>query len=164
MQYEHNELMSAVKEYIELMKESGLGYIKVKNDKFEIELGEKPAPIPPMPPMMPQLPQMPAMMPAMGAPAPVPAAPAAPVAEAKPPVSGKVVKSPIVGTFYASPAPDKPPYVTVGKEVHKGDVLFIIESMKLMNEVTSEFDGKIAEIYLNDAETVEFDQPIMRIE
>lgn len=164
MQYEHNELMSAVKEYIELMKESGLGYIKVKNDKFEIELGEKPAPMPPMPPMMPQLPQMPAMMPAMGAAAPVPAAANAPAQAPKPPVSGKVVKSPIVGTFYASPAPDKPPYVTVGKEVHKGDVLFIIESMKLMNEVTSEFDGKIAEIYLNDAETVEFDQPIMRIE
>ena len=160
MQYEHNELMSAVKEYIELMKESGLGYIKVKNDKFEIELGEKPAP---MPPMMPQMPQMTAMMPAMGAPA-VPAAASTPTAEAQPAVSGKIVKSPIVGTFYASPAPDKPPYVTVGKEVHKGDVLFIIESMKLMNEVTSEFDGKIAEIYLNDAETVEFDQPIMRIE
>ena len=150
MQYEHNELMSAVKEYIELMKESGLGYIKVKNDKFEIELGEKPAPMPPMPP-------------AMGAPA-APAAASTPTAEAKPAVSGKIVKSPIVGTFYASPAPDKPPYVTVGKEVHKGDVLFIIESMKLMNEVTSEFDGKIAEIYLSDAETVEFDQPIMRIE
>ena len=154
MQYEHNELMSAVKEYIELMKESGLGYIKVKNDKFEIELGEKPAPMPPMPPMMP----------AMGAPAAAPAPANAPAPEAKPPVSGKVVKSPIVGTVYASPAPDKPPYVTVGKEVHKGDVLFIIESMKLMNEVTSEFDGRIAEIYLNDAETVEFDQPIMRIE
>lgn len=163
MQYEHNELMSAVKEYIELMKESGLGYIKVKNDKFEIELGEKPAPMPPMPPMMPSMPQMTAMMPAMGAPA-APAAASAPAQEAKPAVSGKIVKSPIVGTFYASPAPDKPPYVTVGKEVHKGDVLFIIESMKLMNEVTSEFDGKIAEIYLNDAETVEFDQPIMRIE
>ena len=160
MQYEHNELMSAVKEYIGLMKESGLGYIKVKNDKFEIELGEKPAA---MPPMIPPMPQMTAMMPPMGA-TPAPAAVSAPSDAPKPPVSGKVVKSPIVGTFYASPAPDKPPYVTVGKEVHKGDVLFIIESMKLMNEVTSEFDGKIAEIYLNDAETVEFDQPIMRIE
>ena len=160
MQYEHNELMSAVKEYIELMKESGLGYIKVKNDKFEIELGEKPAA---MPPMMPPMPQMTAMMPAIGAPA-APAAASAPAQEAKPAVSGEIVKSPIVGTFYASPAPDNPPYVTVGKEVHKGDVLFIIESMKLMNEVQSEFDGKIAEIDLNDAETVEFDQPIMRIE
>lgn len=163
MQYEHNELMSAVKEYIGLMKESGLGYIKVKNDKFEIELGEKPAAMPPMPPMMPPMPQMTAMMPPMGA-APAPAAVSVPSDAPKSPVSGKVVKSPIVGTFYASPAPDKPPYVTVGKEVHKGDVLFIIESMKLMNEVTSEFDGRIAEIYLNDAETVEFDQPIMRIE
>ena len=80
------------------------------------------------------------------------------------PKSGNIVSSPIVGTFYAAPSPEKPPYVTVGKQVHKGDVLFIIESMKLMNEVTSEYDGVVAEILVDDGEAIEFGEPIMRIE
>lgn len=139
-------LVATVKEYIDLMKENDLSYLKVKNDDFEIELGEKH----PMPPVMsPAAPVMPS------------AAPAAPTAAA---VSGNVVKSPIVGTFYAAPAPDKAPYVTVGSTVNKGDVLFIIESMKLMNEVTSEFSGRVAEILVKNGDTVEFDQPILRIE
>lgn len=89
---------------------------------------------------------------------------AVPVEEqAVPAAEGQTVTSPIVGTFYASPAPDKPPYVTVGSEVHKGDVLFIIESMKLMNEVTSEVDGVVKEILVNDAQGVEYGQPILVI-
>ena len=154
MQYEHNELLGAAKEYIDLMKESGLGYFRIKNDKFEIELGEKQPTMPPPPPM--QFPGQPFVVP-----------------EHKPDgsadaeereISGKVMNSPIVGTFYAAPSPEKPPFVTVGKQVSKGDVLFIIESMKLMNEVTSEYDGVVAEIYVEDGDTVEFGQPIMRIE
>lgn len=82
---------------------------------------------------------------------------------AAPAVSGNVVKSPIVGTFYAASAPDKPPFVTVGQQVKKGDVIMIIESMKLMNEVQSEFDGTVAEILVKNGEAVEFDQPIMII-
>ena len=78
-------------------------------------------------------------------------------------VSGNVVKSPIVGTFYAAASPEKPPFVTVGQQVKKGDVLMIIESMKLMNEVQSEFDGTVAEILVKNGEAVEFDQPIMVI-
>ena len=77
--------------------------------------------------------------------------------------AGNVVKAPIVGTFYAASAPDKPPFVTVGKQVKKGDVLMIIESMKLMNEVQSDFDGTVAEILVKNGEPVEFDQPIMII-
>ncbi len=78
--------------------------------------------------------------------------------------SGTAVKSPIVGTFYASPAPDKEPFVFVGKHVKKGDVLFIIESMKLMNEVLSEQDGIVKKIIANDGQAVEFGEPIMIIE
>lgn len=158
MQYEKDELIGAVKELIAVMKDSGLSYMSVKNDNFEVELGEKPAPMPQMPPMP--------MMPSMAAMAPVSQAQeTAPKAEAKEPVlSGKIVKSPIVGTFYAAPAPGKPPYAPVGKTVAKGDILFIIESMKLMNEVTSEFDGTVAEILVKDGDAVEFDQPIMRLQ
>lgn len=76
---------------------------------------------------------------------------------------GSIMKSPIVGTFYEAVSPDKPPFVTVGSKVKKGDVLFVIESMKLMNEVLSDFDGEIAEIMVENAQGVEYHQPIMRI-
>lgn len=76
---------------------------------------------------------------------------------------GNVVKSPIVGTFYQSPSPDKPPFVKVGDTVKKGDVIMIIESMKLMNEVQSEFDGVVEKVLVSNGQAVEFDQPIMII-
>lgn len=152
------DTIKTVKDLAALMKENNLSYLKVKNEEFEIELGEKKSDMPMMPPM----PMMAPMQAPMAAPAGVPAA--APAQEAQPVLSGKIVKSPIVGTFYAAPAPGKPAYAPVGKTVAKGEVLFIIESMKLMNEVTSEFDGKVVEILVKDGEAVEFDQPIMRIE
>lgn len=79
-------------------------------------------------------------------------------------VKGNIIKSPIVGTFYSSPAPDKPPFVNVGDKVKKGDVVFIIESMKLMNEIKSEFDGTVSEILVSSGDGVEYDQPIMILE
>lgn len=78
-------------------------------------------------------------------------------------VSGNVVKCPIVGTFYSASAPDKAPFVTVGAQVKQGDVLFIVESMKVMNEVQSEFDGTVKEILVSNGDTVEYDQPMMII-
>ena len=78
-------------------------------------------------------------------------------------VSGKIVKSPIVGTFYSAPSPDKPPFVKTGDEVKKGDVIMIIESMKLMNEIQSEYGGVVEQILVSDGQAVEFDQPIMVI-
>ncbi|MBR4626833.1 MAG: acetyl-CoA carboxylase biotin carboxyl carrier protein [Ruminococcus sp.] len=78
-------------------------------------------------------------------------------------ISGNLVKSPIVGTFYAAPSPDKPPFVRVGDEVKKGDVIMIIESMKLMNEIQSDYDGIVDRILVSDGQAVEFDQPIMVI-
>lgn len=82
-------------------------------------------------------------------------------AESKP--DGNIVKAPIVGTFYSAPAPDKDPFVTVGQQVKKGDTIMIIESMKLMNEVQSDFDGIVKEILVENGTPVEFDQPIMII-
>lgn len=96
---------------------------------------------------------------------PVAAAAAAPAPEAKAAApAGKFVKAPIVGTFYAASAPDQPPFVKVGDQIKKGDVLFIIESMKLMNEVQSEIEGTVAEILVGNGEAVEYDQPILRVE
>ena len=75
----------------------------------------------------------------------------------------KVVKSPMVGTFYASSAPDKDPFVKVGDKVKKGQVLCIVEAMKLMNEIESEFDGEIVEICVENEEVVEYGKPLFKI-
>lgn len=74
-----------------------------------------------------------------------------------------IVKSPMVGTFYAKSSPNSEPYVEVGKRVKKGDVLCIIEAMKLMNEIESEFDGEIKEILVKDGEMVEYGKPLFKI-
>ena len=78
--------------------------------------------------------------------------------------SGNHIKSPIVGTFYRKPAPDKPPYVEVGDHIEKGQVVCIVEAMKMMNEIKSEFDGKISSIEVDDGQPVEFGQTIIVIE
>jgi acetyl-CoA carboxylase biotin carboxyl carrier protein len=78
-------------------------------------------------------------------------------------IAGNAVKAPIVGTFYAAPSPGKPPFVKPGDKVKKGDVIFIIESMKLMNEVISEFDGIVGDIFIKNGEPLEFDQVVMTI-
>ena len=75
-----------------------------------------------------------------------------------------IVHSPMVGTFYAAPAPDQDPYVTKGQSVKEGDVLCIIEAMKLMNEIKSEVSGKIVDILVENGQPVEFDQPLFKIE
>ena len=79
-------------------------------------------------------------------------------------IKGNQVTSPIVGTFYRKPSPDKEPFVKVGDIVNKGDVLCIIEAMKMMNEIKSEFDGKISSIEVDDGQPVEFGQTIIVIQ
>lgn len=76
---------------------------------------------------------------------------------------GRIITSPMIGTFYAKPSPDSNPYVEVGTVVKKGDTVCIIEAMKLMNEIESEFDGKIVEILVKDGEMVEYGKPLFRI-
>ncbi len=76
---------------------------------------------------------------------------------------GKVVESPLVGTFYAAPAEDAEPFVTVGSAVKKGQTLAIVEAMKLMNEIESDYDGTVAEILVENGQPVEYGQPLFRI-
>ena len=97
--------------------------------------------------------------------APVEKVPAAPFIheEEKQENEGTAVTSPMVGVFYAAPSPDQEPYVSVGTKVNKGDVLCLVEAMKLMNEVQSEFDGVVERILVTDGQAVEYDQPIMII-
>lgn len=74
-----------------------------------------------------------------------------------------IIKSPMVGTFYLKPSPTSAPFCEIGKEIKKGETVCIIEAMKLMNEIESEFNGKIAEIYVNDGEAVEYGTPLFGI-
>lgn len=94
------------------------------------------------------------------------AAPAvsAPVAEAAPAKKGTPITSPMVGTFYKAPSPDSDPFVTVGATVNSGDVVCIVEAMKMMNEIESEVSGKIVEICVEDGQPVEFGQVLMYVE
>ena len=115
-------------------------------------------------------------------PSPVPAYPAAVQASAQPSVppvvayadpietarqsdevSGTPVKAPIVGTYYSKPRPDASPFVTVGSTVKKGDVLYILETMKVMNEITAETDGIVAKILVSDGDSLEYGQTVMII-
>jgi len=82
----------------------------------------------------------------------------------KPAESGVLLTSPFVGTFYRAPAPEAPPFVEAGQAVRKGQVMCIVEAMKLMNEIESEFDGKILDILVKNAEHVEYGQALFRIE
>ena len=77
---------------------------------------------------------------------------------------GNLVKSPLVGTFYAAPSEDAEPFIKVGDTVKKGQTLAIVEAMKLMNEIESEFDGVVTEILVENEENVEYGQPLFRIQ
>jgi acetyl-CoA carboxylase biotin carboxyl carrier protein len=78
--------------------------------------------------------------------------------------SGSAIKSPIVGTFYRKPGPDQPPFVEIGSQVNAGDVVCIVEAMKMMNEIKSEFTGKVSTINIEDGQPVEFDQSLIVID
>jgi acetyl-CoA carboxylase biotin carboxyl carrier protein len=107
---------------------------------------------------------------AVAAPAPArPAAAPAPEAAAPAPKAAEnanqtTIKSPMIGTFYRSPGPDKPPFFNVGDKIEKGKVICIIEAMKLFNEIEAEVSGTVVKVLLNDASPVEYDQPLFLIE
>lgn len=103
-------------------------------------------------------------MSAPAAPVAVTAAVVAPAAVSEEPVSGQAVKSPLVGSFYASPAPGEAPFVAVGSEVHKGDTLCIVEAMKMLNTIESPCSGTVTGILVTDGQMVEFGQVLMIIE
>ncbi len=146
------DTIECVETLVKLVKDNDLAKLKISTEDIDIVIEGK-RELPPMAPMA-----MPTMAP-VAAPAPAAAPAAAPEV-----VSGNIITSPIIGTFYAAPSPDKAPFVKVGDTVNAGDVVCIIESMKLMNELNSDFSGKVAEIYVNNGEAVEFGQKLMRIE
>lgn len=140
--------LETIEKLADIVKNKDLGEITIADGDKVITVKGKKCP-PPAP---------------VGMPMPMAVGTASPAAQTAPEASatgGKAVKAPIVGTFYAAPSPDSKPFVSVGDKIKKGDTIFIIESMKVMSEVQSEFDGVVREICVNSGDAVEFDQTIM---
>lgn len=154
--------LKQIQELVKLVNKSGISELQVKEGDFEVTIktGGVMQPVQYTPAYAQQMPQM-AQQPAAESRAEAPAqANAAPKAE-----SGTAFKSPMIGTFYRKSGPDKDPFVKVGDTIKKGDVLCIIEAMKLFNEIEYDGDGgKVVKILVDDASPVEYDQPLFLIE
>jgi len=146
-----------VKKLIELLEESGIDELEIKEGEESVRISRHSK----TPAQQFYAPQMQAPAPAA---APLAAAPvAAAEAPAAPKLNGFVVKSPMVGTFYRTPAPTSPAFVEVGQTVKVGDTICIVEAMKMMNHITAEKAGVIESILVENGQPVEYDQPLFTI-
>ncbi len=156
--------LRSIRKLLEIVQSHDIAEIEIKEGDTNIRITKQKEPVI-MPAPAQQVVQ--ASTPAAAAPAPAQASPAdsAPATtEAPAEESGHVVKSPMVGTFYAAPAPDADPFVKVGDHVSAGDTLCIIEAMKIMNPIEADVSGTIRKILVENAEPVEFGQPLFVIE
>ena len=147
-----------IKKLIELLEESGLAEIEITEGEESVRIARASH----GPPAVSQAAPMPA--PAAAAPSPAPAPASAAASQARAPRDENLVTAPMVGTFYASPAPGAKAFVEVGEEVRVGQVLCIIEAMKMMNQIESERAGKVVAVLAKNGEPVEFGQPLFAIE
>lgn len=166
--------LSEIQDLIKFVAKSGVNEVEIEQKDFKIIIksdnlkkkkGQQQEQI-----VVQAVPATPAPAPVQAAPAPAPAAaPApAPAAESAAPADDEskyvTIKSPMIGTFYRSPSPDKDSFVNVGDSVKPGDVICIIEAMKLFNEIESEISGKIVKVLVDDASPVEYDQPLFLVD
>lgn len=140
-----------IKKLIELVEESGISELEISEGEESVRISRATAQ--PAYPMMQQ-----AYIPA------VQQQPAAPAVAAPATMSGHLVRSPMVGTFYRTPSPDAKPFVEVGQKVNVGDTLCIVEAMKMMNQIESDKAGVVKAILLDNGQPVEFDEPLVVIE
>ena len=148
-----------VKKLIELLEESGVSEIEIKEGEESVRISRHPT----------GTAQMIAAPMAYAAPPPAPAPAAAPAAAAAAPAKpaatpDQAVTAPMVGTFYSAPAPGAKPFVELGSEVKPGDVLCIIEAMKMMNQIESDKAGRVVSVLVKNGDPVEFGQPLFVIE
>jgi acetyl-CoA carboxylase biotin carboxyl carrier protein len=142
-----------IKKLIELVEESGINELEISEGEESVRISRGvPAAAAPIMHAAP-----------VAAPIAAPLA-AAPVSEAAPVISGHIVRSPMVGTFYASASPDSPAFAEVGQHVNAGDTLCIIEAMKMMNQIEADKSGVLKEILAQNEDAIEFDQPLFIIE
>ena len=147
-----------VKKLIELLEESGVSEIEIKEGEETVRISRHP-------PASAPLYAAPVAYASAPSPAPAPPTPAAAAAPPSPAhAPEKVVTAPMVGTFYAAPAPGARPFVEIGSEVKPGDVLCIIEAMKMMNQIESDKAGKVVSVLVKNGDPVEFGQSLFVIE
>ncbi|MEM9364156.1 MAG: acetyl-CoA carboxylase biotin carboxyl carrier protein [Bacteroidota bacterium] len=158
-----------IQSLIKFVAKSGASEVKLEMEDVKITIRTGSSSSTPETTIVQQIPM--AQAPVVPAAPPVAAAPEAPapspVAE---PASASddskyiTIKSPIIGTFYRKPSPDKPPFVEVGSTISEGDVLCVIEAMKLFNDIESEVSGKVVKVLVDDSSPVEFDQPLFLVD
>lgn len=165
--------LAEIQELIKFVSKSGVTEVEIEKKDFKIVIKSDSKRKPET--ALPQV--IHATLPAAPAPAPVaiqaPAPAAAPAPASAPPADASsstdnsrfiTIKSPMIGTFYRSASPDKPPFMNVGDDVKPGKVICIIEAMKLFNEIESEVSGKIVKVLVDDASPVEYDQPLFLVD
>ena len=157
-----------IQELIDFIAQSGLDEVNIETDQFKINVkrnSSSPAkPVEPVSPAVVPTPLLPAVV--ASAPGILQLPAVTPLGEAKnsPPAHYFTVRSPMIGTFYRSSSADNPPLVSIGDEVKKGQMLCIIEAMKLFNEIESEVAGKVVKVLVENASPVEYDQPLFLVE
>lgn len=156
--------LKQIKNLLTLIAESGVNEVYIEEGDFKIKVKKTSDSVQHV--VQPQYnPAIPTVE--LTAPAPVSMPREAPAIETpapSPKATGLVIKSPIVGTFYASPSPDAKPFINIGDTISKGDPLCIIEAMKIMNEIESEHAGVITKVLVKNGQPVEYDQPLFEID
>lgn len=150
-----------IQELLKQINKSSISELKIKDGEFEITIKQQGAEMPqyvvaPAPVAAPAQVQAPVAAPAAAAPTSTPAA--------ETPSNTITVKSPMIGTFYRASGPDKAPFASVGDEIKVGQVVCIVEAMKLFNEIESEVSGRVVKVLVDDASPVEYDQPLFLVE
>jgi acetyl-CoA carboxylase biotin carboxyl carrier protein len=157
-----------IQELIKMINKSNIGEVSIEEKGFRLTIKQKEEPVQQIITAPISAQPIAAMAAAPVAAAPAPAATASPEKSARPaePPAGNTVtiKSPMIGTFYRSPSPDKPSFINIGDDVEPGSVVCIIEAMKLFNEIESEVKGRIIKVLVEDASPVEYDQPLFQVE
>ncbi|MBD3653729.1 acetyl-CoA carboxylase biotin carboxyl carrier protein [Kangiella sp.] len=147
-----------IKKLIELVEESGVAELEIQEGEESVRISRHssaaPAPVHYSVPQTAPAPQA----------APAPQHDSAPAETAEPEMSGHIIRSPMVGTFYAAPSPGAKDFVQVGQQVNAGDVLCIVEAMKMMNQIESDVTGTVKAILVSNGEPVEYDEPMFIIE
>jgi acetyl-CoA carboxylase biotin carboxyl carrier protein len=147
-----------IQDLIKFVHKSGVNEVSIEENDFKITIKSNQAPTV-------VTATIPAAAPVAAAPAPVAAAPAAVAAPAASESDNYItIKSPMIGTFYRSASPDKPAFVNVGDEIKAGQVVCVVEAMKLFNEIEAEISGRIVKVLVDNASPIEFDQPLFVVE
>ena len=148
-----------IKKLIELVEESGISELEISEGEESVRISRATAPA-----SFPVMQQAYAAPVAQAQPAPVAAPAAAEAAPAKAEISGHIVRSPMVGTFYRTPGPEAKAFVEVGQKVNVGDTLCIVEAMKMMNQIEADKAGVVKAVLVESGQPVEFDEPLVVIE